>query len=288
MTSSQQPDQPDQLRRALAGVRALLLDLDGVILSRGAPLPGVGEALRTLRRRGIPFCVATNASLVGRHVLADRLGALGVDVEPERIVSALSASAAYTRARFHGHSIYVLASRAAPEEFSGQRLLSHAEAAAPDVRAAAVVVGDASTDFSFDHLNAAFRLLRGGARLVAMHRNPWWLTADGPTLDAGAFVRALEFAARRRATVVGKPSPAFFSSAVASLGEPGLRGDEVAMVGDDVWADVGGGQRAGLRGILVLTGRHGLADAAQAARGPRGRRPDAVAATLSSLVAALD
>lgn len=241
-----------------------------------------------LRGRGMPFLVATNASLLGRRALSQRLIGLGLEIEPDRIVSALSASAAYTTARFPGQPLYVLASRAAPEEFAGQRLLSPAEAAAPGAIAAAVVVGDASDAFNFDNLNTAFRLLRGGARFVAMHRNPWWLTADGPTLDAGAFVRALEFATRRHATLVGKPSAAFFAGAVAALDDGSLRGDEVAMVGDDVWADVQGAQRAGLRGILVLTGRHGLQEVAQAARSPRGGHPDAVAATLLSLVAALD
>lgn len=281
-------DHPDQLRRALTGVRALLIDLDGVILSKGAPLPGVVDALRSLRRRKMPFLVATNASLLGRRALSERLHALGLEVEPERIVSALSASAAYTASHFPGQPIYVLASRAAPEEFAGQLVLSPDEASAPGAMAAAVVVGDASSDFTFASLNAAFRLLRGGARFVAMHRNPWWLTADGHTLDAGAFVRALEFATRRHATLVGKPNPAFFTGAVASLGDGRLRREEVAMVGDDVWTDVVGAQRAGLRGILVLTGRHGLEEAAEASNHPRGGRPDAVTASLSSLVVALD
>ncbi len=288
MTTVGSPEQSDQLHRALAGVRAFLLDLDGVILSKGAPLPGVAGALRALQQRGVPFCIATNASLVGRQMLAERLGALGMSVLPEQIVSALSASATFTRQRFPDQPLYLLASAAAPAEFAGQRLLSHAQAATPAASVAAVVVGDAAADFSFEHLNAAFRLVRGGARLVAMHRNPWWLTAEGPTLDAGTFVRALEFATRRRAVVVGKPSPAFFSSAVAALGDGSLRPGEVAMVGDDVWADVLGARRAGLRGILVLSGKHGLEEAAQAARSVRGGRPDAVAASLSSLVTALD
>ena len=114
-----------------------------------------------------------------------------------------------------------------------------------------------------------------------MHRNPWWLTPDGPTLDSGAFVVGLEFAAETRARIIGKPSPTFFAQAVADLrAEAGrdLARADIAMVGDDVRTDVRAAQRAGLRGIFVAVrqARPGRRGAAAAERG--GRRPDAIAA----------
>jgi ribonucleotide monophosphatase NagD (HAD superfamily) len=127
-----------------------------------------------------------------------------------------------------------------------------------------------------------------------MHRNPWWLTPDGPTLDSGAYVTGLEFAAGVRARIVGKPSGTFFSAGVAAirreLADRGERIDrrDIAMVGDDVRTDVIAAQRAGLRGILVLTGKHGPAEVEAAARERGGRRPDAIAPSLAEVVAALD
>ena len=171
-------------------------------------------------------------------------------------------------------------------------LLTHEQAAAKGASVAAVVIGDSPEEATFDNLNRAFRLIKGGATLVGMHRNPWWLTPEGPTLDSGSFVVGLEFAAETRATVVGKPSTAFFSQAVRDLrreaGRDLARAD-IAMVGDDVRTDVRAAQRAGLRGILVLSGKHG------AGRHRAGRResavggcPDAVAPSLADVVAALD
>ena len=93
-----------------------------------------------------------------------------------------------------------------------------------------------------------------------MHQNPWWLTPEGPTLDSGAFVAGLEFATETRARIVGKPHPEFFSVAIADLrrevGRDLARAD-IAMVGDDVRSDIRAAQRAGLRGIFVLSGKHG-------------------------------
>jgi ribonucleotide monophosphatase NagD (HAD superfamily) len=124
-----------------------------------------------------------------------------------------------------------------------------------------------------------------------MHRNPWWITPRGPTLDAGAVVTGLEYALGRKATVGGKPSPVVFREAVADLrrdvagaGGSALRSHEVAMVGDDPRADVAAAQRAGLRGVLVLSGKHDRATAlAQIGRG----RPDGIAADLAEVVTAL-
>jgi len=130
-----------------------------------------------------------------------------------------------------------------------------------------------------------------------MHKNRWWLTPDGPTLDSGAFVTGLEFAADVRATILGKPARAFFALAARDLAaevaerdaRSRVRRADLAMVGDDVWSDALGARRAGLRGIVVLSGKHRSDDLARAAaQGRGGGRPDAVAASLAEVVAALD
>jgi ribonucleotide monophosphatase NagD (HAD superfamily) len=67
-------------------------------------------------------------------------------------------------------------------------------------------------------------------------------------------VAGLEFAADKTALVAGKPSLAFYAAALRSLGldAPGT----AAMVGDDLWSDIQGAQRAGLQGWLVRTGKY--------------------------------
>jgi HAD superfamily hydrolase (TIGR01458 family) len=286
---------PIALRDALRGVRALLLDLDGVIVSAGQAVPGSVDAINELERRATAYRIVTNTSLVSRRSLSQFAARLGNEIPPERFQSALSASAAFAARAFPGQPLYVLASPDARTEFDGQHLLSNEEAAVPGARAAAVIVGDSPDELSYANLNVAFRLVRAGARLIGMHRNPWWLTPDGPTLDSGAYVTGLEFAAGVRAQIIGKPAPAFFSLAVDALRREAsarghrLRRAEIAMVGDDVRTDVLAGQRAGLCGVLVLTGKHGLdALAAAHGHGRGGREPHGVAPSLADVVAALD
>jgi HAD superfamily hydrolase (TIGR01458 family) len=117
----------------------------------------------------------------------------------------------------------------------------------------AVVLGDLGERWTYDLLQEAFEQLMAGAALVALSRDRYFRQGERLVLDAGPFVAALEYAANTSADVAGKPSTAFFAAAVASLGL--ARDRSVAMVGDDLWSDVEGAQRAGLQGWLVRTGK---------------------------------
>ncbi len=283
------PAQTD-LRAALRGIEGFVLDADGVLILKGEPIPGSIEALERLDARGTPYRVVTNFSLAHRETLAARFAARGVRIDPDRIITASSSAAAYTATRFAGRALFVLAAPDALREFDGQHLLDRegAEAAPADI--AAVVIGDGGDDLSYRNLDTAFRLVRGGAAFLAMHRNPWWLTPRGPTLDAGAAVVGLEYATGTKAIVLGKPSPVVFRQAL-----DGLRADlgrrvparAVAMVGDDPDADVRAAQRVGLRGILVLTGKTESHETARHVDA-RKRPPDVIARSLADVVAALD
>ena len=116
-----------------------------------------------------------------------------------------------------------------------------------------MLVGGAGPEFSYQALNQAFGHLQRGARLVAMHRGLYWRTSEGLQLDAGAFLAGLEQAAGTEATVVGKPAPAFFATALARLGASAA---DTVMVGDDIETDVLVAQRQGLTGVLVKTGKY--------------------------------
>ncbi len=275
------------VRAALDGVRAFVLDADGVLLYRGEPISGSPEALVELRRRGIPYRVVTNFSSAHRSTLAAAFGkATGLPVDGSEIITAASAAAAYTAKHHAGAPLLVLAAPDARREWAGQVVLMPDEAEARAQPVAAVVIGDAGDDLSYRNLDIAYRQLRGGAEFVAMHRNPWWVTPKGYTLDAGALVAGLEFALGRRAVVCGKPSPVVFRQAVAELrsdlaksGGARLRSRDVAMVGDDPRADIAAARRAGLRGFLVLTGKV-TADEAAAS----GVVADAVVPSLAGLI----
>lgn len=247
-------------RRAIALPPAVLLDLDGTLYVGARPIPGAVEAVARLRAAGIPLRAVTNSTRRSRGQLAAKLRAMGFAFEAEEVFNAPAAAAAWLRER-RMRRVVALVARGAREEFAGFELDgARADAGEP---AEAVVVGDMGDELSFAALNRGFRALHGGAALVACQKNRYWQEEEGLTLDAGPLVAALEYAAGVVAAVVGKPDPEFFRMALRSVPGPAPGASPppgVLMVGDDLDADVGGAQAAGLHGVLVRTGKFRPAD----------------------------
>ena len=127
----------------------------------------------------------------------------------------------------------------------------------------AVLIGGADESyatnqvFSYMNLGRAFAELEAGAELYCLHRNRWWETARGPLLDTGAVVAGLENGAETEATLLRKPSAAYFQAALDALDADAERS---WMVGDDLDSDIDGAQKLGLRAVLVRTGKFTAAD----------------------------
>ncbi|MFI7498651.1 HAD-IIA family hydrolase [Streptomyces sp. NPDC049687] len=226
-------------------VRALLIDIDGVLTVSWKPLPGTVEALRAVREAGLGVALVTNTTSRTRASIAGILADGGFPVTADDILTAPAVTAAHLAEHYPGARCALLNSGDIAEDLAGVTL------AEDDVEV--VVVGGAGPEFGYAALDRAFGHLQRGARLVAMHRNLYWRTDDGLRLDSGAFVTGLEAAARVEAEVTGKPSPAFFAAALARLG---VGAEEALMVGDDIESDVLAAQRAGITGVLVRTGKY--------------------------------
>jgi HAD superfamily hydrolase (TIGR01458 family) len=227
---------------------AFLLDLDGTLYTDAGPVAGGPETLASFRARGIPFRAVTNTTSRSRFGLVRRLAGFGYDLSPSEIITPVLAAQALCRKRGHTRVVAYLP-EGAWEDLAGlEARRGGTNGFAPE----AVIVGDLGEAWSFALLQEAFDHLLGGAELVALSRDRYFLKHGVLTLDAGPFVAALEYASGRAATVVGKPSAEFYAAALASLGQSA---QDVVMVGDDLWSDIEGAQRAGLTAWLVRTGK---------------------------------
>jgi ribonucleotide monophosphatase NagD (HAD superfamily) len=93
-------------------------------------------------------------------------------------------------------------------------------------------------------------------------------------MDAGCFVAALAYASGKQARILGKPSREFYHLACASMD---AAPEETIMVGDDIESDILGAQEAGLKAVLVKTGKFTPADL------ERGITPDLVLGSVVEL-----
>lgn len=222
---------------------AYLFDLDGTLYVGEEPVPGAVAAIRRLADEGVPYRFLTNTTRTSRRGLTEKLRAMGFAVTAEELFTAPRAASEWLSER-GTRRVSLLLPRAVHGDFAGLE--------AVDREPEAVVVGDLGQEWDFAVMNRAFRHLLDGAELVALQKNRYWQTPDGLSLDAGPFVTALEYASGREATVVGKPTREFFLLAARSLGVPPGR---VTMVGDDVESDIAGALAAGMRAVLVRTGK---------------------------------
>ena len=225
---------------------AILLDIDGVFHVSGEPIAGGAAAVRRLRSDGHRLRFVTNNTTRARATLAEELREIGVDLHDDELQTT-AVAAAHALA---GKRVLALTMHAVVDDLAGVELVGE--------DAEAVLIGGADEGeetgrvFSYLNLNRAFHELDAGAELYCLHKNRWWQTADGARLDTGMFVAGLEYAADTEATVLGKPSSAYFSAALEAIdAEPSL----TWMVGDDVEGDVRGAQRHGMRTVLVRTGK---------------------------------
>jgi HAD superfamily hydrolase (TIGR01458 family) len=222
-------------------VRGLLVDLDGTLYVGNEPVAGARETISRLESSGLTLRYVTNTTRKPRREVREHLLSLGFEVEEVEIFTPARAAAGLIGDK----SCFPLVDESLLEDLEGVTLAGDR----PDY----VLVGDLGKGFTFDRLNAAFRCLMDGAELLALQKNRYWRKEDGLSLDAGPFVAALEYASGKNAAVIGKPEKGFFRLALEELG---LGSHEVAMVGDDAEADVAGAQAAGLRGVLVKTGKY--------------------------------
>ena len=247
-------------------LRAVLLDLDGVLYLEDEPVAGASEAVERLRECRLDLRFVTNTTSRSRPATLEKLRGLGFPVEEEELVTPAALAVSHCLAAGHTRASLLVRDEV-KADFQGLE---------PDERSPqAVIVGDLGESFHYAVLNRAFRHVMNGAELVALQRNRYWRRSDGLSLDVGPFVAALEYATAQKAHVVGKPARGFFEGVLRDLDR---RPQEAAMVGDDIESDVGGALAAGLSGVLVRTGKYRV-EAAEAS----GVRPTATIDSIADL-----
>ncbi len=230
----------------LAGkaIRGLLVDLDGVLYVDETPIPGAIETVRTWADGNVPRCYLTNTTAQSLATLHAKMQRMALPIEGVEVFTAPEAAKVRLEKMGRPPCKLVLADEVLADFADFQQSETNAEV---------VVLGDVGEAWSYDLLNAIFRLLMNGAELLALQRNKFWQTSNGLHLDIGAFVAGLEYATGKQATIVGKPSSEFFSAALSRLQ---MDASEVAMIGDDIDNDILPAQQLGMTGILVRTGKY--------------------------------
>jgi HAD superfamily hydrolase (TIGR01458 family) len=248
-------------------ISGVLLDLAGVLYDGKKVIPGATNAVARLHEAGLPVRFVSNTTRSNKEAILKQLDRLGFSVADGELFTPAQVACEWLGQ--HNRSPYLLV--------HPDLMVDFRDVAGGDGKA--VIVGDAGKAFDYLTLNSAFRELIKGAEFLALGPNRTFKDADGElSLDAGPFVAALEFASQKSAVVLGKPSPEFFLSALASMQCPIA---EAVMVGDDAETDIAGALQTGLaHALLVRTGKY--------CPGDESRFNPPPTATVNDLSAAVD
>jgi 4-nitrophenyl phosphatase len=248
----------------------LLIDLDGVVYTGREPIPGAAEFLAEARRRSLKFLLLTNNSTTSPELVAERLRSMGIEVTPEEILTSAQAAAAYVAAHAtSGARVRIVGEAGLRQAAEAEGLLIVEDG---ELGAEWVIAG-LDRAFTYEKLTSATRAIMAGAHFVATNADALLPIEGGQVVPgAGSIVAAIQTASAVVPVVVGKPEPGLFEHGLKRFG--GLSPSQVAMIGDRLDTDVVGGQRAGLRTILVLSGVTTPAEAATASPQPDAIAPD--------------
>lgn len=228
----------------LSSIKGILFDLDGVLYVGSHAVQGAVKAVEDIRASGMLCRFVTNTSTLSLTSLQQKINALGFSIPANEIISAPQATLLYLRKQLNPVCRLLLA-----EDVKKDYIEFNQSGTTADY----IVIGDIGSAWTYPLLNQVFNGLMHGAKLIAIHKNRFWQTEHGLQMDIGGFVDALEYASGVKAMIIGKPSRDFFQIA---LDDMGLNSSEVAIIGDDIDVDIGGGQQVGIKGILVRTGKY--------------------------------
>jgi HAD superfamily hydrolase (TIGR01458 family) len=220
----------------------ILIDFDGVIRLGRELAADASEFLNFLHTEKLPFFIITNSTRESSADIKNILIENGIGINVNAMTT-VDATIQYLKEKNLCASVYCI-KNIMPlfDEFINNKN--------PDV----VVIGDLVNEWSYDILNEIFNKVHTGAGIIAMQKNKFW-KPDGIelSLDAGAFITAIEYASGKNSVLIGKPSPIYFHSAIKMLGFPA--NSPFIMIGDDLENDIKAAQELGGKGMLVYTGK---------------------------------
>ncbi|RIZ71066.1 MAG: HAD-IIA family hydrolase [Methylococcales bacterium] len=245
-------------------IRALIIDMDGVLWHGTQAMPGLVEFFKTLNDLDIRYILATNNASLTPEQYVTKLANMGVTVSQKQILTSGMATALYLSERVNPKEtrVFVVGEDGATQPlldlgFTLTGLYEVDNSDKPEQKGADIVVCGKDETLTWAKLATASLNIRAGASFIGTNADTTLPTEHGITHGNGAILAALEVATGVSPTIIGKPEPIIYQQALGLLG---ISPDETVALGDRLETDILGAVRTGIRSIMVLTGISSEAD----------------------------
>ncbi|MFW9971382.1 MAG: HAD-IIA family hydrolase [Candidatus Odinarchaeota archaeon] len=238
-------------KKNLDFVKGILADIDGTLYFKGKPISNAIETVSKIREKGLKILFLTNTDSKSPKTVLKTLQDYGFSVDINEIFTPIIAVKEFL-SNYPNKKSYFVTTKEVAEEFQAFNQIRENEI--PDF----VIIGDFHDNWDVNRLNIAFKYVLKGALLLGTQGNIYYLDRNGePVIDTGSFVYMIAKAANIVPKIFGKPSKEYFLQALEKLN---LKTNEIVVIGDDLDSDIEGAINAGIKGVLVKTGKADLFD----------------------------
>lgn len=221
-------------------MKGIICDIDGVLLHDNELIPGANEFVERILEQGHPLLLLTNYPSQTATDLANRLGAVGLQVPPDCVYTSAMATASFLEQQ-EGRKAYVVGEGGLTHE------LYQVGFTMTDIDPDFVIVGETKA-FNWEMIQKASYFVMHGARFIAT--NP---DVAGPRgfPSCGALCAPIERITGKKPLYMGKPQAWMMRSA---LNRMDVHSEDALIVGDNMQTDILAGIQSGIETVLVLTG----------------------------------
>ena len=234
----------------LSEIDAVFLDLDGTMYLGDDLIDGALEFLERCESRGVRRFFLSNNSSRSVDQYLKKLSGLGIPATVDDVLLSTHDLIAW----LHGHDydrIYLVGTDGMAQMLEESGLTMDAEN--PEI----VVLGY-DTEITYEKIATASIHMHKGVPMVVSHPDVVCPSPDGGLPDTGAYMAMFEATTGVKPIhVCGKPQPGMILHRIEELG---LKPARCAMVGDRLYTDMAMATRAGVKGILVLSGEATMDD----------------------------
>ncbi len=231
-------------------IKALILDMDGVLWREEQSIGELPAVFARIAECGLQVTLATNNSTKTPQKHLAKLAAFGVDLDLSQVTTSSMAAAALLQKNFpQGGDVYIVGMEGALQAVKEAGFRVFYGDALPEKPVAVLVGMDWTINYS--KLANASLFIQRGAPFFATNPDKTYPTPRGLMPGAGTLLAAIETASGAAPIIAGKPQPYLFELAMRRMN---VTPAETLVVGDRLETDILGGQNAGCRTALVLSG----------------------------------
>ena len=228
----------------LNNIDAVFLDLDGTIYLGGTLIKGASEFLERCNERGVRRYFLSNNSSKSVAQYLNKLHGLGLEAKEEDVLLSTHDLLAWLNKEDVTETWMV--------GTEGMRAMLEEQGINTTSTKPQYVVLGYDTELTYEKISTASIHMHAGIPLVASHPDMVCPSPDGGLPDVGAYLAMFKATTGHDPVhITGKPNAGMILHKIEALGLDPAR---CAMVGDRLYTDMAMASRAGVVGILVLSG----------------------------------